>query len=331
MTKVVILGGGMSGLVSAVAMRSTDEITIIEPSTPGGVFSSGGFKYLHFTESTKCMAQLLGLDYYTVPIKGAILLDGKLHQYPEHLRELPKPQANHIMQLHYAKTRRGVDIDRICVPSVMNDPWGPKPAKMVIDTDSLIKSCMGCVTKWVKAAAVSLTDHIVTTSSGSVHEYDYLINTLPLWVLAKFDGFSNHKEAKVFSTEAVANRLTIFKILSSTTRFKSFDYVYTPITEASVIHRVSMNYPTFDAETSSSITQFSDVMKDIRQLFGESALIVGGVTIPGHVYPSANVVDSLSYLPENWLMVGRYAQWDSRCTVDKVYARAAEWSGNHGV
>ena len=111
MKRIVILGGGMSGLVSAVALYDYAKdkskryhITVIEPSTPGGSFTDGGFKYFHGTSTFKVMLADLGIQYTSAPISGGILVDGKVEKYPDYLQDLPQPQLRR-RQGHESRAR----------------------------------------------------------------------------------------------------------------------------------------------------------------------------------------------------------------------------------
>jgi len=187
--KVAILGGGLSGLVSAQAFKDSAQVTIIEPGRPGGTFAAGGFKYFHATEAMQSLCDNLSLQWCEVPIKGGILLDGSVRPYPDHLRQLPEPQALDIMRAHFDKTRGDGEFTK----TAMNDPWGHKPDKLITDVNKFIEACMRGV-DWMKASARSLvTPNRVETTNGSL-DFDLLVNTLPLWIFGRMMPKDAHGE-----------------------------------------------------------------------------------------------------------------------------------------
>lgn len=314
---IAVVGAGMSGLIASAAvlrvLNDTDaRITLFDPGTPGGSFAEGGFKYLHDTQPMRDLLAHLSIPFETSAIRGGIMLDGKVWPYPEHLLTLPRSQMFYIMKAHYDKTRR----DSHFTESSMNDPEGSHhTCKLMLDVKELVDALLAPVHKFIHSGVKEITEHEVKTDFESFG-YDTLIYTLPLWVLKKI---APKLSIPDFTCERT--KVSILKCLSTSTRFASFDYVYTPYTPGNVIHRVSTSGTWFDVETTSELTNLSLLFKDLAAVLGPSAHIWGGVTLDGHVKHLAIRDELMKALPSNWIMASRFACWDSRMTVDKVYEK----------
>lgn len=318
---VVILGGGISGLMASAALQmvGASDITIIDPGPPGGAFLKGGFKYLHATKHLEYFLSQRDIAWTTAPIKGGILIDGEIKPYPAYLTSIPKPQALAIMRMHYEKTRgREAKFSE----TAMNDPWGPKPNRLCLDFKQLVGACLRGV-KWVNAHVEAVeVDGTVKTNRGS-YSSTHIVNTLPLWL---FGGMLRGHEISTQFKSAKTNKLNVFRCMTTSEKLSGYDYVYTPRTPANMVHRVSDSGHGLDFETARPITQLAAVFEDINSIIDGVGLAFSGYTSPGHIMPDPSMLEYIDELPRNWLMAGRYAAWDARCTADKVYESVHDWA-----
>ena len=320
-TKIVVIGGGMAGLAAAAAFAGPGvSVTIVDPSPPGGVFAQGGFKYFHDTPDSRRMlgAAELMLEG-SVPVRGGILLDGEVRPYPEWLRDMPQPQAQSIMDQHYAKTRGG---QRPVGGKAMNDPFGDKPGRLIFDPAKFIKGVLKRVT-WLPMSVTMVTDEYVSNGSRGV-AYDFLINTLDVRLFAHL-ARRTVPELVEHTEKARTTDVTIFRVITDSDRLAGFDYIYTPFTHNDTIHRVSRGASWYDCETAKPMgKQLAGAFSDIGSIFSAKPLVTFAATIPGHVCPFEGEQAFTDSLRDHWIMVGRFASWDGRCTVDKAFRQALD-------
>jgi hypothetical protein len=208
--------------------------------------------------------------------------------------------------------------------TAMNDPFGPKPDKLILDTGALIKKILGLPNIKLVIDSASRIELFKVHLRDSPQEigFDYLLSTLALPLFGSLLGDEYIRLKEAVST-ARTNTLSILRCMSLSMRYCNYDYVYTPSTPGDMIHRISLEGTAYSVETAKPLTNLNRLFSDLIFLFGEP-LVVGGSTIPGHILPTVNM-DTVNYLlPDHWIMMGRYAQWDSRRTVDKVWSRARD-------
>jgi hypothetical protein len=315
--RVLIIGGGISGLIASHVFRACRDVDVrvMEPGKPGGEFTAGGLKYIHRTDSMTAMLGDLGMVYSNYGIRGGILLKGKVEPYPKCLQAMPKEQSRRIQYDHYRKTRRqepGEFSNR-----AMNDPEAVGERRAIRCDYELLIDTLAREATFIKARLAKVCDNFVLTDRGNKHDFDFLVLTIPLFVIKRLVDFE--------VPDGHAMRLNLINVEVQRDAYAKWDYVYTPYTPANAIHRVS----TMDGGYSCEVTGELDMKSaedDLGFLF-KSGYYTMDVRegLKGHLLP-------LMYRPEwpaNVAPLGRFAKWDPRSTADVVLddaiAMARHW------
>lgn len=335
---IIILGGGIAGLLGAYALRK-HKPTIIEASGKlGGNFTAGGLKYIHDTPEIRQLLKELDVPSEPYTPRGALLVEGMPCAHPETLAGMSELQRYQTQLRHWHKTRASsIGFRADC----MNDPLGNHKAlrcnhtQLLVNLEAAVRdagcdvrlgslvSGIGDVEGLGGARGVHLREGM---GQGPSISYDVLVPTLPLGLLAKLAPWAKLPEAE-------ATKLAIFNAELPITLRPSWDYMYTPdVRWISRIaqpepHSLMIEVPWYLAQfdhpkihpnhltTAQVIPQVAMIM---REQVGLDAVITDSRIIPGHLRP---LEDPLEW-PHGWYPLGRFAQWDSRATADKVYARA---------
>lgn len=330
---IIILGGGIAGLLGAYALRRKKP-TIIEASAKlGGNFTAGGLKYIHDTPDIRQLLKSLGIVFEPYKPRGAIFLEGSVCSHPDTLAQMDKLHRYQIQFRHWTKTRASeVGFREDC----MNDPLG-NHAALRCDHQELLRRLeervreAGCEVRL--GSKVERIDTIQGDGRRGIHlreglsevamGYDVLVPTLPLGLLSKLAIWADLPACE-------ATKLAIFEMELPIYVRPSWDYMYTPdakwITRLvqpephTVMAEVPWYLPQYDHQdphltTTDAIPEVMDIM---RSTFGLEGVCTGARLIPGHLRP----LDRPPVWPVGWYPLGRFAQWDSRATADKVYARA---------
>ena len=339
---VLILGGGIAGLLGAYAFRR-HKPTIIEASGKlGGNFTAGGLKYIHDTPDVRKLLKELDVSFEPYKPQGSILIDGHPCSHPETLAQMPALQRYQIQLKHWRKTRASsLGFREDC----MNDPLGNHRAlrckhnQLLAKLEAAVRDA-GCDVRLgsLVAGIGSVDPEFAPPGTRAVHlregigscsiAYDLLLPTLPLGLLGKLAPWANLPTAE-------ATKLAIFDIELPIHCRPSWDYMYTP--EVKWISRIAQPEPhTLMVEVPWYLPQSDAVMgnqdpKGLKVLdtapevlfilkaeLGLEGVCTGARLIPGHLRPLEGPLE----WPINWYPLGRFAQWDSRATADKVYARA---------
>jgi len=235
MTNVLIIGGGVSGLVANYAFRQAGaNVTVLEPGEPGGEFTSGGLKYIHKTDEVESLLDHLDVPYSVYTVRGGIFLRGQMYMYPEGLQAFNARERIRIQSDHYKKTRR-TEPDPAQVTKAMNDPaaLGSRRA-LRCDFTEMIAELSDPVAANIVPAAAARLDHlrnVAFDSKGGIHQYDFCVVTIPLWIVRRI--------AKFHVPEGAAMRLNAIEVSVRKDPYAGFDYVYTPYTPANIVHRFS--------------------------------------------------------------------------------------------
>lgn len=327
---IVILGGGIAGLLGAYAMRR-QKPTIIEAGAKlGGNFGAGGLKYIHDTPDMRQLLRELDLTFEPYKPRGRIWLDGAERSHPETLMEMDRLHRYQIQFRHWVKTRAS---DLGFRQDCMNDPLGSHAA-LKCDHIELMRKLevrlreAGCdIRLGAQVKGITADARAVQFGDGvtDVHvPYAVLVPTLPLGLLAKLAPWADLPACE-------ATKLAIFEVECPIFQRFDWDYMYTP--DAKWISRLVQPQPfTVQAEVPWYLVQYEhadrhnlatvevipDVMKILNDEFHIEGVCTGARLIPGHLRP----LDREPVWPANWYPLGRFAQWDSRATADKVYARA---------
>jgi len=314
MKKVVIIGGGISGLVCSWAFSKYNaQVMVLEPNEIGGEFLAGGLKYIHKTEMVESLFNDLNLPWSGFMVKGGILLRGEVEKYPAHLATLSKKDALRIQGDHFRKTRRMEPGD--FARNAMNDPASVKPKKAIrCDFSSLIKR-LAAGTQIEKMAASKIGDNYVVVTDGKTTkaiDYDYLVVTIPLWAVKR--------ASKWDISDCVAMELNIAIVTPNKDLYSNWDYVYTPYTPSGCIHRLSPDGGDYAVEANGSLDNLA-LHSDLNFLFNEGWAVKKIRTgLKGHLLP----LEYQPSHPRNVALLGRFACWESRMTVDVTLEKSME-------
>lgn len=327
---IIILGGGIAGLLGAYALRRAKP-TIIEASGKlGGNFAAGGLKYIHDTPEIRQLLRELELPFEPYHPRAAIHVDGMEWPHPDHLMGVSPMKRYQIQFKHWIKTRASsIGFREDC----MNNPTGDHAA-LRCDHIELMRRLERKVRDAGCEIRLGSTVHSIAEGNARIHlqegvsgvsmGYDILIPTLPLGLLSKLAPWASFPTADV-------TKLAIFELtLPIFTNAWDYDYMYTP--EAKWVSRlvwpnrgalmaeVPWHLPQGEAypsqPTLNSVTPW--VVSILKDTFGIEGVCTDSRFIPGHLQPLTRMPD----WPADWFPLGRFAQWDSRATADKVYARA---------
>lgn len=307
MEKVVIVGGGMSGLVAAwVAQECGHDPVIVEPKTLGGDFLMGGLKYLHKTAPMTQLLDDLDIAWSDFAVRGGVLLRGKVEPYPACLSSMAREEADRIQSDHYRKTRH-MDIGTFGAKS-MNDPGANKNDRRGLrcDVKALI-TAMAEGTEVVRAGAKGIERDHVLLDNGARLDFDKCVVTLPLWVLANMCPW--------YIPTGVAMSLNIVRLVAmGSDPYVQWDYVYTPYTPGDAVHRIAAVEGGWDAEANGDWARIeSKVMDDIHNLWPDGVKVLRVAPgLKGHLLDLATQPE----WPAHIAPLGRFAKWDPRATTD---------------
>jgi hypothetical protein len=312
MKNVLIIGGGISGLIASYVFKQNRSLNvkIMEPGQPGGEFTAGGLKYIHRTDAMAAMLSDLGMVFSNYPIHGGILLHGAVEPYPKVFSEMPKDRADRIRFDHYRKTRRH-EPDEFA-SKAMNDPEDVEPRRAIrCDFQAMISELAGRC-EFIKARLGRIEPQFVLSDQGDKFWYDYLVLTIPLWVIKSVAHFS--------VPEGHAMRLNVANVQVRKDPYAKWDYVYTPYTPANAIHRISPNDGGYSCEVNGELDKTA-LISDLNFIFKDGWYTLNvREGLKGHLLPLAERPD----WPENVAPLGRFAKWDPRSTADVVLDDAAE-------
>lgn len=304
--KIIIVGGGISGLIASWYLSAHADVEVFEPGEPGGEFLAGGLKYIHRTSDMEDMFDDLRIIHSAYIVRGGILLRGQLYLYPQLFDDLDPEEARRIQEDHYRKTRRTAPGDN--AKRAMNDPAATGPRKALrCDFRELIDALIDDARP--KTLGVKKVDHrrnVLFDSENGVHHYDFLIMTTPLWITRRLVSFR--------VPEGVAMKLNVAQVSSMRDAYGSFDYVYTPYTPEDAVHRFSPRGAGYSVETNGDL-DMDKLRSDLAFLF-PSGYSIENVRegLKGHLLPLKEQPD----WPSNVAPLGRFATWDSRATTDVV-------------
>jgi hypothetical protein len=306
--KVIIIGGGVSGLLCAYAFRKYNDVEtlILEPGTLGGEFLTGGLKYIHKTDAMMSMFTELGLAFSDYMVKGGIYLKETVMPYPKVFADMKPEEAMRIQADHYRKTRRTEPGDD--AKKAMNDPAAVKPrAALRTQFEEMVRMLAKSAEKHgaiLDDGVNALGDFMAFTKRGRAMQYDYLVSTIPLWVMMRLAPWP--------TPHGLAMNLNVIDVVPARDSYSRWDYVYMPYTPAGAIHRISPNEEGYSVEVNGELD-------DVKLAADLNFIFKGGWHIrkiqkglKGHLLP---LEESIEW-PENVAPLGRFAKWDSRATMD---------------
>jgi glycine/D-amino acid oxidase-like deaminating enzyme len=308
--RVVVLGGGLSGLIGAyvAAECGHDPLIIEQQPVLGGDFLAGGLRYIHRTPRMSSLLTELDVAYDEHPVAGGVLLRGKVEQFPDHLRTLAPNEAARIQRDHFIKTRLhepGPGSERS-----MNDA-GAKMHSVALrcDVKAMIEAlAQGIAVKQDRAARILDEDKEVLCASGERVPYDLLIVTTPLWVVRHL--------ARFYVPETLTMRLNVVRVSTPLDPYVNWDYVYTPYTPFGAVHRISAAEGGWDVEANGDWEDIKEnVLGDINFLFeGLGKVQKIAKDLKGHLLKTDK--QDPPQWPHNVEPLGRFAKWDPRATTD---------------
>ena len=337
---IVILGGGIAGLLGAYALRAYKP-TIIEASGKlGGNFAAGGLKYIHDTPEVRQLLKELDLPFKPYKPVGAILLQKETLSHPETMAQMSTMERYRVQLLHWNKTRAtSVGLRDDC----MNDPLGSHQALQCDHLELLRRlECKvrdaGCDVRLgsnivsigdsdgLGMRCINLREGLAELSIG----YDTLVPTLSLGILDKLAPWARFPRAET-------TKLGIYQIELPIHLRPAWDYLYTPDiewisriahTEAHTLmvevpwHQIQFEAAERNNPTPTMFQVLPVIERILKEEVGLEGVCVDERFIPGHLRPLGESV----FWPPGWFPLGRFAQWDSRATADKVYARALSFT-----
>jgi hypothetical protein len=313
MKKIIIIGGGISGLICAtVFSRRGANVTVYEPNKIGGEFLTGGLKYIQQTSIMEKFLDSVGVVWGDYNIKGGILLRGEVRKYPQFLKKLDKGDAIRVCGDHYRKTRR---MEPGSFGSqAMNDPANSKSKKAIrCDFEELI-SVLSNNCKIVKSSLVAVVGNKAFFDNSTKVDFDYMVLTIPLWIIKRVTNYE--------IPDSVAMKLNIAIIECVRDHYAKWDYVYTPYTPADCIHRLSPDEGNYAVEANGDLDDES-LHSDLNFLFKDGWYMKSlRENLKGHLLP----LDGEIKVPNNVALVGRFAAWEPRMTVDVTLERAISLS-----
>lgn len=313
MKNVIIIGGGVSGLICANVLKKFNfAVSVYEPGDLGGEFLVGGLKYIHETEVVKDFLDELDVAWGDYVVKGGILLRGEIKQYPNFLNKMNFVDSSRIRADHYRKTRRMEPGS--FGESAMNEPANAKSRRAVrCDFADLIKK-LSLGIEIFRTPLVKISDNKAFFGNGSIVNYDFAVITIPLWILKRISSWE--------IPDCVAMKLNVVLVNCVKDRYVKWDYVYTPYTPADCIHRLSPYENYYSVECNGEINLL-ELYSDLNFLFNDGWCIERiHHNLKGHLLPLQGDIT----VPKNVELIGRFASWNPRMTVDVTLDKALELS-----
>jgi hypothetical protein len=211
------------------------------------------------------------------------------------------------LQKEYFEKTRGVNLsffDERC----MNDPFNFSNDRLALKLDGDIVNLLW--TKYGNHYSIKKMTVTFEKLKTLLNDYDMIIYTLPLSLLKPFNikGDFNIRDLFIYKFKYPA----IYKLW--------WDYLYVP-TDEFIFHRVSRSGNELHFEVDED-WNFDDVALNCQRFIDEVLFAhtsyVGVVKIKGHLL---NEDVDCNALPKKIMLLGRYAQWNSRIRVNDVIKR----------
>jgi hypothetical protein len=311
--RVIIIGGGISGLVVANVFSkyaSHVAVEVYESGVVGGEFVLGGLKYIHQSRAMEDFLDGLGIYWCDYRVRGGILLRGEVRKYPLFLSQLSKDEAIRIQRDHYRKTRLMElgDFD----DTAMNEPANAKSNNALNCDFQRLVDVLASNCNIIKASLIRVINDKVYLSNNTVRQFDYLVLTIPLWIIKLVTDYE--------IASAIAMKLNIAIVKGTRNTYAGWDYVYTPYTPSNYIHRISYGDGGYAVEANGKLDEVR-LYSDLNFLFKNGWRLEGiKKNLKGHLLP----LDQKIIVPSNVALLGRFAAWESRMTVDVTLNRAIE-------
>jgi len=304
----IIVGAGPTGVIAAGTLRAWKpdyKVAVVEPGQLMGSLLEGGLRYLRAHEDVLDLLSALRLKYDTTPVRGGVLLahSARVVPYPE---GLDRTQRGAAQRLHYHKTR-GTLIG-FNPNTTMN--FGGAPVERVnVCFRSLVESCLRR-SDLFRLKATGIGGNGVTLEDGTrLTAQKGVISTIPLFTLLQIQG------VPAVDCPLLSQRWTTVLTVGSLSLFdvSPWDYIYTPWLLA--INRIS-KLPNGEIQLELNSQTSADWTADLRYLQGRA--VSDERALPGYIAGP----EWRSWKPAKGLtLLGRYAAWEPRFTVDQAVSR----------
>lgn len=318
--KVVVVGGGPAGIAACLALAQKHDVVVFDPNGLGGNIASIGLFYIHRSPLFDAALSAWGIPYSVADVRAGMFLGGRVLSFDEVLKKHGQERFRSFVLHHYVKTRRTTYGFH---HMAMNEGGKAGKQKYLLDYRRL----SGAIQRRVRLVMTPVTGFDLrgrnVVHDAGTEPFDALVLTLPLPVLYRLLDVTN--PPALGSTDA----FTTFVKTATSHDISAWDFVYTPFTPGNSMYRVSSVGGVSGTFAAESVEAGRGLAIDAHAVFGDDATFASrSLRVRGaHVYGEA----PLPKLPSNVLLLGRFAQWEPRMTMDKALARASDWRNERGM
>jgi hypothetical protein len=298
---VVILGGGPVGVIAAGVLselRPQWRVVLVEPGPLAASLDAGGLRYLRGSQPLQELVRALGVPFAAVPVRGGVLMPNQtVANYPD---EFEGEQLAEIQRKHYCRTRGTLDG---FTADVMNFGGTPVP-KLELDRALLVARATAR-TKVVKFAVTDIDEdgQVLLRNGFTVRAKRFVLSTIPLPGYAKLAATMRDNQPVCHNRWLVVGRHP-----TAPESFQRYDYIYTPWLSGT--HRLSRDKDgAWWSETSRGNRDAAEAV---------ASFMDQGKVLPGHLL---HVDWNGGRLPPRHHLLGRFAAWEPRYTVDQTVQR----------
>lgn len=289
MTKIVIIGAGISGLLAADRLRRLGVEATVLSDEVGGAFMAGGPRFFRATDAVVELMADLKVASSKFFVSSGVVLRGRTFRFPN---DLGKEDRDNVQTKLFRKM-------------TLTDPWkrtireaSSKRSKTLVRCcESELFRKLAARAKIRIGTARKITSNEVLTDSGKLY-FDFLIVTIPIWDLAGMVDFEVQ--------EAFGTKLTVARIVPIKDPFVRFDLVFCPFTPEDFIFRITVDGDGWIAEATGD-PDFLRLQGDANFLFPDGYFIDW---VRGDLSGSVVTLSGRTVWPDNIAPVGRYAEAD---------------------
>jgi len=320
--KIVVVGGGPAGIAACLALAPRHDVVVFDPNGLGGNVASIGLFYIHRSPLFDSALRAWKVPHEVADVKAGMMLDGRVLSFDEVEQRYGSERFRSFVLHHYIKTRRSTYGFH---HTAMNAAGKAGKQKYELDFRRLataVQRRVRVLMTPVEREGLDLQGRSVLVPGFKRETFDAIVLTLPLPILYRVLGVGNPPVLR--ATDAY----TTFVKTVGGNDIGHWDYVYTPFTPGNSVYRVSPVEATgtFAVE---SVETGRGLYIDVQAVFGADASFASRpVHVRGaHVFGEA----PLPELPPDVLLLGRFAQWEPRMTMDKALARVTAWRDERGL
>lgn len=334
--KILVLGGGLTGLIAAYVLRRSGDVTLVDERPKIGISGHGPLRHLRRTAAMGDLLDSLGVAWKAWRLRGGILLDDEIRPHPALLRQMPTSERRVLQSLYWERTRGRSPHDHEWgdVESCMGNPMVDTNNDMAISLECdefarLIahRALRDDVLFLVGSKIIGVTERTATIVpplwwKGSPRTveipYDRLVVTLPLPTMASLAPWA-------CLPTPVIEMGTLFEYALPDLMVSALDYVYTPTLQK--VTKVSWpRRGTLLVEAPGSVEP-NEVEAELREpLFPLSCRRHVMADEPKMIRQHITELVGKPAWPEHWLPLGRYAEWSPSRTTEQVLDRVLTWS-----